>query len=476
VAVDNEGNIYVSDSGNDRIEKFSPHGAWLATWGGRDQFRSPQGLAVDATGDIFVADSGNNRIEELLPTGSIHEIWGNGEPVPDLYLSHPQAIALDPRGNMYVADDGSACLHELRLTSEPLTLQPRQFEPAHNCSPTGIAVAPGGKIVVSQNLGAALTEYAAQTHQPLTWQPHGVSIRAVGGVAISPSGAIFMTDSRANQVLELGPSGGLESRWGRPPASAGFDSPDAVALDPKEDIYVADTGHGRVVVLSADGAPIAQLGFQKVGIPQSLATDSARDLYVLDAEHGRVLRFSSTGRLLASWGGFGTSAGRFLTPEGIAVDTSGHVYVTDDATGTIQKFGPDGTFISVWMVASPGMREGIGSIAFDRAGYAYVAVSGDASILRISPAGRTLAKWGSPGSAPGQFGGLLSLAVDARGDVYVTDNGNRRVQEFSPDGALLAIEGGRFQSPAGIAVDSKSNVFVTDSNANRIYKLVSRRR
>ena len=67
VAVDGEGNVYVVEFGNERVQKLSPSGQPLAQWGsgGSDpgQFRTPRGVAVDARGRLYVADSGNARIQ-----------------------------------------------------------------------------------------------------------------------------------------------------------------------------------------------------------------------------------------------------------------------------------------------------------------------------------------------------------------------------------------------------------------------------
>jgi DNA-binding beta-propeller fold protein YncE len=67
IAVDGNGNIYVSDTGKHRIQKFTKDGVFLTMWGtqgsGNGQFTSPWGIAVDPAGRIYVADYGNNRIQ-----------------------------------------------------------------------------------------------------------------------------------------------------------------------------------------------------------------------------------------------------------------------------------------------------------------------------------------------------------------------------------------------------------------------------
>ncbi|MFN8512335.1 MAG: hypothetical protein U0232_26815 [Thermomicrobiales bacterium] len=69
IAIDPWGNIYVVDSGNDRVQQFSPDGAFVAAWGGvgstPGQFRSPGAITIDQRGNVYVADSGNFRIQRI---------------------------------------------------------------------------------------------------------------------------------------------------------------------------------------------------------------------------------------------------------------------------------------------------------------------------------------------------------------------------------------------------------------------------
>ena len=66
-AIDGEGNVYVADSWNHRIQVFDPQGRFLRKWGteGEEngQFADPKGLATDGDGNVYVADSGNHRIQ-----------------------------------------------------------------------------------------------------------------------------------------------------------------------------------------------------------------------------------------------------------------------------------------------------------------------------------------------------------------------------------------------------------------------------
>ncbi|RUA32520.1 MAG: 6-bladed beta-propeller, partial [Chloroflexi bacterium] len=72
LAIDSDGNVYVSEYGNDRIQVFGRQGRFLRKWGregnGDGEFSQPQGLAIDSDGDVYVSDQGNHRILVFKPT------------------------------------------------------------------------------------------------------------------------------------------------------------------------------------------------------------------------------------------------------------------------------------------------------------------------------------------------------------------------------------------------------------------------
>jgi DNA-binding beta-propeller fold protein YncE len=106
LAVDNAGNIYVADTNNDRLQKFSPTGVFLSIMGkrgsGPGQFLEPGGIAVDSGGNIFVADVSNHRVQKLKPDGSFLAEWKGPEPG----FVAPRDIAIGPDNSVYVVDQG----------------------------------------------------------------------------------------------------------------------------------------------------------------------------------------------------------------------------------------------------------------------------------------------------------------------------------------------------------------------------------
>ncbi len=108
VAVDGSGNVYVAESGNNRIQKFDSSGNFLLKWGtpgfGDGQFNQPTGVAVDSSGNVYVADKYNDRIQKFDSNGNFLFPWGtNGS--SDGQFSASRSVAVDSSGNVYVADE-----------------------------------------------------------------------------------------------------------------------------------------------------------------------------------------------------------------------------------------------------------------------------------------------------------------------------------------------------------------------------------
>jgi len=101
VAMDAAGNVYVADTDNNRIQKFTSTGTYVTQWGspgtGKGQFNDPVGVAVDAAGNVYIADAGNHRIQKFAldptvdvpstppsPTFALEGVYPNPARSPDL--------------------------------------------------------------------------------------------------------------------------------------------------------------------------------------------------------------------------------------------------------------------------------------------------------------------------------------------------------------------------------------------------------
>src|SRR6476620_6112686 len=97
-------NIYVVDSGNNRIQEFDNNGTFLTQWGsigsGDMQFNKPTGIAVDSnTGNVYVVDSGNNRIQKFDSSGNFITKW-NVNGTKDITNNRLPDIAVNPSGEV----------------------------------------------------------------------------------------------------------------------------------------------------------------------------------------------------------------------------------------------------------------------------------------------------------------------------------------------------------------------------------------
>ncbi len=126
VAVDASGNVYVADWGNNRIRKVSPVGVvttlagstrgYSDGTGASAKFSNPTGVAVDEAGNVYVADWGNNRIRKVSPAGVVTTLAGSTKGYADgtgaaAQFSLPKAVAIDGAGTIYVGDHGN---HRIR--------------------------------------------------------------------------------------------------------------------------------------------------------------------------------------------------------------------------------------------------------------------------------------------------------------------------------------------------------------------------
>jgi hypothetical protein len=125
IAVDGQGNVYVVDSYNHRVQVFDGTGRFVRQWGsqgnGPGQFQEPWGIAVDREGNVYVADTWNHRIQKFDGEGRVLGQWGVfGDTAGALGGSEvfygPRDVAVDVDGNVVVSDTGNKRV--IKFTSE----------------------------------------------------------------------------------------------------------------------------------------------------------------------------------------------------------------------------------------------------------------------------------------------------------------------------------------------------------------------
>ncbi len=452
IAVDKLGNIYIADTDNHRVQKFSPNGAFLAKWGkrgtGNGEFARPGGIAVDNEGNIYVADTDNHRIQKFSSNGNFITKWGS-QGGSDGQMQFPESIAVDSSGNVYVAD--------------PYSWRIQKFD----------------------SNGNFLMKFGKQGFKDgeFVW-PRGVGVDSSGNVYVADGNSSLPDSYRNDNIQKFDSEGNFLAKWGTFGTGDGqFSSPRSIEIGPSGEICVTDWGNNRIQILTSNGTFMSKWGIGGSAngqflSPKGIARNSSGIIYVADTNNNRIQRFDANGNFLSRWGSKGTGESQFIFPSGIAVDKTGNVYVTDLGNCRVLKFDPYGILLKKW--GSSGTAEGQFlspfGIAVDISGNVYVADWFNNRIQKFDSDGNFILQWGTLGGGNGQFDSPRGIAIDPFGYVYVADTNNHRIQKFDSNGNFIAKWGafgsndGQFFTPWSIGVDNAGNVYVSDYGNHRIQK------
>jgi DNA-binding beta-propeller fold protein YncE len=252
IAVDSVGNIFVADTGNARIEKFSPAGAFLSTMrikgGSLGRASEPGGIAVDRGGNVYVADTSKQPIEKLTPDGNVVAEWKG--PEPGFY--GPRRIAIGPDDSIYVVDQGHARIVKFAPDGRVLTVWGSkgngdgQFD-----DPTSVAVDPQtGRVCVADPINRRIQAFDATGKFLTKWsvpewgEPAGFEDLAID----SQKRRLYASSTHMGSVLIFDLNGArIGSLTPKPPDR--LEGPSALALFDRQ-LYVLNMAGNRVSVLN----------------------------------------------------------------------------------------------------------------------------------------------------------------------------------------------------------------------------------
>ena len=531
---DSAGNLYIADTGNNKIRRISPDGTITTVAGtgefgytgnggsARDaQLSGPEGVAVDAAGTIYIADTFNNLIRRITPDGIINNFAGNGFPgysgdngpaeASAIFL--PTDVALDRQGNLYIADLGTIRVRKVTsgiistIAGSSKSTEPLDGAPAvavRLTGPTGVAVDSNGNVyfaegsigsgsgrnlgdfkiwkvtpdgIISTAAGNGLNSFSGDNGTAARAQVNGPA-----GLALDAAGNLYFADTANNRVRKISPDGSIVTVAGigtaafagdfGPAASAALNAPMGVALDPDGNLYIADTGNNRVRFINAAG-----------------------------------MIYTVAGNGNAAFFGDGAVAynASLHAPQSVAVDTAYNLYIADTQDHRIRKVGVDGIIDTI-----VGRGQGFGgdggpsslallnlpsSITLDAAGNMYIADQGNNRIRKASVVGIITTVAGNDGfgtlgdggpATSAQLKAPQGVAVDRAGNLYISDAGQDRIRRVATDGTISTIAGnGRccyssdgvtatltpINSPSGIAVAPAGNIYFSDTGNNAIRQL-----
>ncbi len=260
IAVAPDGSIFVADSRNHRIQKFSADGQFLLSWGSYGSvdtgkaaggtFNEPWGIAVAPDGTVYVADTWNHRIQKFTQNGQFISMWGEpGLAESPTRFWGPRGIAVDNNGNVYVTDTGNNRVVIFDKNDDFVAqfgvngIDSGEFD-----EPVGIAVDKARFVYVADTWNQRI-----QVFEPIApgdyqfykeWQIsgwYGQSVNNKPFLALDANDNVYITDPDGYRVLEFDKQGNILRNWGQYSSGIdGFGSPCGVAVDSSGKVWITD--------------------------------------------------------------------------------------------------------------------------------------------------------------------------------------------------------------------------------------------
>lgn len=503
IAISDSGFVYIGDQGHSVIAATDLQGNPLSNFAqsgnGDGQVSLAYNLTIDVNGNVYVLDTYNHRVQKFLPepASGTFSIGVSGLSCGATY--HYRAYATNQSGTSYGSDQTfttSVCdptvdtVSATSITTTSVIL-------------TGDLVDNGGELNTDQGFQYGKTSSYGNSVTSIVSFDTGIFSKSVGNLICGTTyhyrafstnsiGTGYGSDETftlADCVPELSVS--LASKTNNSAILNGSIENNLAPVSTIRGIeYGLTSSYGNTVsengLFNGGMGYLAEFGSYGNGdgeldYPSGITIDSAGFIYIVDANNNRIQKFDSNGNYLSQFGGYGNGDGQLDYPTDIVIDSSGNIYVSDTNNNRVQKFDSNGNYLSQF--GSQGTRttqfNSPSGITIDSSGNIYIVDSTNNRVKKYNSQGVYQMNFGTSGDGNGEFDYPYDIAIDSSGSIYVSDSGNHRIQKFDSNGVYLSQFGvngtgnGQLDNPIGLLVDSSDNIYVVDNGNNRIQKFNS---
>ncbi len=475
IAVDAAGNVYIADTGNHRVQVFTPGGTFLRGFGqvgrGDGEFYNPQGITVH--GDrVYVADTDNSRVQAFTLGGVFVRqigVWGDLFYTPGTLMT-PSGIDTDATGRVYILNQGfggNVKRFAVDGAEDPLTNHAGGTSSA-------LAVLSSGVFFCPASHGLIYVPLSGEHSPPINSDPSQPGyLRDTQALTTAPDDSLWSYDLGSGQIKHFDSQGSYLGGF--------LVDKKVIGLAASSNRIYALTAAPEVLIYDWNGNRLNAWGVRAFAAPGSfdrpdrLAAAPDGTFYVLERSRRRIQHLDGNGRVLDMIGTGLAAQGNLVNPQDITVDSLGRLYVLDEAyRGRVVRFADDR--FDAWLPTYPIYASTeIPPVAIAATGDTLQVVNNLGYGLRTDLDGVRIGEW------PTRYyeGSYLDLAVTGAGRAYVLSQRHWqaiRMQTLAGEPISYwgvndyggAVEPGRFILPTGIAADLRGRIFVVDTDNREI--------
>jgi DNA-binding beta-propeller fold protein YncE len=442
-----DGNLYVTDTDNNRIVVLNTSGQCLSVFGSvgsgtsvgkQVQLSAPRDVIGDGNAGLWISDAGNHRIEHVTLTGNLISTTTGGDGTGPGQFSAPQTLftngALIDVSDTYNYDieeftvDGSGNPVYLDRIAQGTPPSDPGFNGAWS-----VAYGPSGELYATDWFNHRVEKFNPDGSFAFAFGSYGAQpgqLEYPRGVAVSPDGTYVAVAQENNNIALFNSDGTYKTEFS---PTGGLHRPRQVVIAPDGTLWIADYGHNRVLHLCG--------------------------ITIVTGECNPAVKAEKPGTILLNLT-TGPGGAKLNEPEGVVLDDAGHVLVADSGNNKVEEYNTNGSYVATLTTTGNGSLQTkfpaeLAVIGPSGGQILLIADSGNNRMLAVNLVGSTATanlSFGSLGSGPGQFNTPDSVAYNPiDGQVAVADFLNNRLSLWTTSPPIASIlrppgtdpEGGR---------------------------------